>query len=121
MHFPKALLLKLAVANCENLVDDQDLRVEMRGNRERKPNIHTAAISLHGHINEPLDAGKIDDFIEVSIDLATGHTKNRAIDKDIFPSGEFRMKSGSHFQETGNPPLDADATGGGFGDPAKNF
>ena len=42
---PEALLLELGVADREHLVDDEDLRLEVRGDRERQPHVHPAASS----------------------------------------------------------------------------
>ena len=41
IHFSEALFLKFGVANGQYLVNNQNLRLEVRGNRERKPNIHS--------------------------------------------------------------------------------
>ena len=36
-HLPERLALERRVADGEDLVDEQDLRLEMRGDREREP------------------------------------------------------------------------------------
>src|SRR6185436_2601864 len=40
LHFCNALFLECCVANCQHLVDDEDLRLKMSRNRKRKPDIH---------------------------------------------------------------------------------
>ena len=45
LHLAEALLLELRVADRQHLVDDQDLRLQVRRDRERQPHIHAAANS----------------------------------------------------------------------------
>ena len=44
-HLAQALLLKRGVADRQHLVDDQDLRLQVRGDGERQPHVHAAASS----------------------------------------------------------------------------
>ena len=39
-HLAEALFLELRVADRQHLVDDQDLRLKVRGDREGEPHIH---------------------------------------------------------------------------------
>ena len=41
MHFAKALFLKVRITDCQDLVHDQYLRLQMRRDCERKPHIHS--------------------------------------------------------------------------------
>ena len=43
-HLPEALLLERRVADGEHLVDDQDLRLQVRRHRERQPHVHAAEL-----------------------------------------------------------------------------
>ena len=70
MHLSKASFLKIMVADSQDLIDDKNLRLEMRGNREREPHIHPAAIIFDRRIEEFLDFGKSDDLVEFSADFA---------------------------------------------------
>ena len=42
VHLAQALLLELGVADRQHLVDDQDFRLEMRGDGEGEAHIHAA-------------------------------------------------------------------------------
>ena len=42
-HLAEALPLERGVADGQHLVDDQDLRFEMRRHRERQPHVHAAS------------------------------------------------------------------------------
>ena len=34
--------------------------------------------------------------------LRLGHSQNRAVEENVFASGQFRMETGAHFQQAGN-------------------
>ena len=68
-HAPEALPLELGVADGEDLVDDQDLGLEVRGDREREPHVHAAGVALDRRVEELLDAGEVDDCVESCGDL----------------------------------------------------
>ena len=67
LHPAEALLLELGVADGEHLVDEQDLRLEVRGDREREPHVHPARVALHGRVDELLDLGELDDLVELAL------------------------------------------------------
>ena len=64
LHPPEAAPLELGVAHGQHLVDEQDLGLEVRGDREREPHVHAARVALHGRVDELLDAGELDDLVE---------------------------------------------------------
>ena len=76
-HLAEAPALELGVTDREHLVDDEDLGLEVRGDREREPHRHAAAVALHRDLEEALDAGELDDRVELSRDLAALHPEDR--------------------------------------------
>ena len=64
-HLAEALLLEVGVADRQHLVDDQDLRLQVRGDREGQPNVHAAAVALDRRVEEALDLGERDDLVEL--------------------------------------------------------
>ncbi len=68
-HLAEALLLELRVADGEHLVDEQDLGLEVGGDGEREPHVHAARVALDRGVEEPLDAGEVDDGVELAVDL----------------------------------------------------
>src|SRR5207244_3839591 len=78
-HFTNALLLKCRIPYRKHLVDNQYLRLEMSGHREREAKIHAAGIALDGRIDKLLDLGKRHDFIEMLADVGTTHSQNGAV------------------------------------------
>src|SRR3954463_13904670 len=75
-HLAEAFLLKRDVADREDLVDDENLRLEMRRNRERKTDVHAARVALDRRVEERPDLGELDDLVELSNDLATRHAED---------------------------------------------
>src|SRR5690554_4267913 len=72
---------------------------------EGKSHFHPAAVSLDRSVDIHLAAREVHDFIEFGVDLGTGHTQNSAVEENIFPTSEFRMKTGAYFQQTRYPTL----------------
>ena len=70
LHAPEAATLELRVPDGEHLVDEQDLRLEVRGHREREPHVHAARVALHRRVEEALDARELDRCRGASLDLA---------------------------------------------------
>jgi len=52
VHLAEALLLKRLVAHSQHLVHNQNLRLQMRGDRKSQPYEHAAGISLDGGVQK---------------------------------------------------------------------
>ena len=55
---PDALVLKDRVADGQRLVDEQDIRIDVNGGRERQPHEHAARVRLHRPVDELADPGE---------------------------------------------------------------
>src|SRR5581483_1229405 len=75
LHAAEAAALELGVTDGEHLVDEQDLRLEVRSDGEGEPYVHAARVALHGRVDELLDPGELDDVRELAVDLPAGHAK----------------------------------------------
>ena len=104
LHPAEAAALELRVADGEHLVDEQDLRLEMRGDREREPHVHAARVALDRRVDELLDAGEVDDLVELPRDLAALHAEDRAVQEDVLAPGQLRVEAGADLEQA------ADAT-----------
>ena len=87
VHLTKAFFLKLGVAHGENFIDHQNLRLQVRCDRKGQPDIHAAAVTLHRCIKKLFDLRECNDLIELLLDLRARHSKDRAVQKDIFAAG----------------------------------
>ena len=61
-----ALLLERRVADGEDLVDQQDVGVDVDRDREAEPDVHAGRVVLHRLVDELLDAGEVDDLVELA-------------------------------------------------------
>ena len=62
--------LELLVADGQHLVDEQDVGVDVDGDREAEPHVHARRVVLHRGVDEPLEAGELDDVVEAAVELA---------------------------------------------------
>ena len=96
---PEALLLERGVADREHLVDEQNLGLEMRGDRERESHVHAARVALDRGVEEALDLGERDDLVESALDLGAPHAEDRAVEVDVLAAGELGVKAGADLEQ----------------------
>ena len=106
LHPPEAAALELGVADGEHLVDEQDLRLELCGDREGEANGHPARVPLDRRVDEALDAGELHDLGELPGDLATLHAEHRAVQVDVLAPGQLRMEAGADLEQAAHAPAD---------------
>ena len=121
VHFSKALFLKFGIADSQHFVDNQNLRLEVRGHRKRKPNVHSRRIVLHRRVEKFFDLGKGDDFIELLADFPLRHAEDGAVEEDVLPSGELRMEAGADLEQARNASPQRDPPLRRLGDAAQNL
>src|SRR5262249_20098394 len=105
-HLAEALVLKGCVADGEHLVDNEDLRLQMRGDGEGQPNVHPSRIVLHRRVDEFLDAGKGDDLIETTSHLGGLHTEQDSTEVHVVAARQLVMKTGANLEERTNSPME---------------
>ena len=64
-----APLLEVGVADREDLVEQQDVGIEVGGNREPQPHVHARRVVLERHVDEVLEARVLDDRVVDAVDL----------------------------------------------------
>jgi len=89
--------------------------------REGQPHEHAARVSLDGCVDEARDARELHDLVKLPDDLSPGHAQDGTIEKDVFPSSEFLMKSRADLEEARDSAIDPHSSLGGDGNPAQNF
>ncbi len=118
---PRHFFWKARIADGEHLVDYQDVRVEMRGHREGEAHVHARGVSLDGGVQESLDFGEGDDGVELLLHLASGHAQDGAVEEDILPPGQLRVKSRPDLEQARNSTAQRDPSASGGRDAAENF
>ena len=105
-HLAQALPLELGVADGEDLVDEQDLRLEVRRDGERQPHVHAAGVVLDRRVDEPLDLGEGDDLVELARDLRPAHAEDRAVEVDVLAPGQLGVEAGADLEQRADPAAD---------------
>ena len=98
-HLPEALLLECNVADGQHLVDNQDLGLEVRGDREAEADFHPARVALHRRVEEAFDVGEGDDLVEAAVDLVLSHAEDRAGQEDVLAPRQLGMEPGAYVEE----------------------
>src|ERR1700722_4321017 len=78
--------------------------------------MHAAGIILHGSIEKFFELGEGDDFVEIGNNFRLAHPQDGAVEEDILPPRQFRVKTGAHFQQTGHSRSHHHTSFGGFSD-----
>ena len=109
------------VTDGQHLVDDEDVGIDVHGDREGQSDVHAAGVKLHLGFDEVLDLTEVDHVVEDALHHFLGETKHRAVEKNVVATGEFGLKSGSEFEERGEAAPEVNLTRGGLQDSADAF
>ena len=104
-HFPETLFLELSITDRQHLIHNQNFRFQVCSYGKSQAHIHPAGIAFDRSINEFLHSGKINYLIKLRANLGLGHPQNRAVEKNVFASRQFRVETGPHLQQTGDTSL----------------
>jgi len=97
-HLADALLLECLITHGKHFIDEQDLRLQVRGDGEREAEIHAARVVLHRGVDELLHLCERDDLIELPRRVGARHSEDRAVQEDVLPSRQLWMEPGSYLQ-----------------------
>src|SRR5207245_3930927 len=117
----ETLPLELRITDRENLVDHQNLRLQVGGDRERQSHVHAAGKVFNGRVDELFNFGKGHDLVELPSDFASAHPENGAVEKDVLPPRQFGVKAGPDLQERPDAAVNLDTSLRGLGDPRQNL
>jgi len=106
---------KRSISNGQDLINEQNIRVHINGDRKSEPHVHSRRISFDWGIDKLLKLCKPDDVIEFFRDLFFGKTQHDAVYEDVFPAGNLRMKTRPKFDECGDLSIHLDRSRCGFG------
>ena len=114
----EALALELLVADGEDLVEEQHVGVDVRGDREAEPHVHPRRVGANRQVDVVADAGELDDLVHPLADLGAGQAVQRAVQEDVLAAGELRVEPGAELEQRRDAPADLDAADAGLDDPA---
>jgi len=105
--------LELLVADGEDFINDENLRIEIDGDGEGEAEHHTVGIGAERLVDEIVEFGKVDNgFVKIA-GLFSSETEKRGIEANVFAASEIGMKAGAEFEERGDAPIDDHIAGGG--------
>ena len=88
-----ALALKGLVADREDLVEEQDLRVHVDGDRETEPHVHARGVRADRQVDEALQLAELDDLVEAAVDLVLLEAVDRRAEVDVVAAGEVLVEA----------------------------
>src|SRR5262245_65547519 len=89
----EALGLEGVVADREDLVDEEDLRVELRHDGEAEARDHSRRIEPDRHVDIVLQLGEGDDGGQAAPNLGTAESQHHPIELELTPSRKVRMEA----------------------------
>ena len=103
-----ALLGEDRISHGKRFVDDQDVRIDVRDHRERKPQKHAARVGLDRLLQVFADIRKGCDRIETLVHRLPVHPEKQRIHVDIVSSRELGVEPGAEFEQRCNPAVRLD-------------
>jgi hypothetical protein len=113
--------LEAGVTDGQDLIHDQDFRVQVGCDTESQADVHSTGVSFHRRVQKLFDFRKGDDLIELALDLAPAHAQDGAIEEDIISAGKLRMETGADLKETPYSAAKVGAARRRFRDAGKDF
>src|SRR6266850_603889 len=121
LHLVKTFALKVDVADGEDFIHDQDLGLEVRGDREGEPDVHATRVVLHRRVGEFLDLGKGQDLVELVVELGLAHAEQGTAQIRVLSPGQLRVETSSDFEEGADATVKLRASFRGIRDPGENL
>ena len=107
LHATEAPPLELGVADGEHLVDEQDLGLEVRGDRERESHVHPARVALHRRVEERRSTPANSTISsKLACDLAAPHPEDRAVQVDVLAAGQLGVEAGADLEQAADAAAD---------------
>ena len=98
-HLSEAPALELGVADREHLVDDDDVGLDVRRDREGEAQVLAGRVALDGRLEQLLDAGELDDVVEAPADVRALQPEDGAVQEDVLAPVQLRMEAGSDLEQ----------------------
>src|SRR2546429_2323377 len=121
VHLRKAFLLELCVAHGQHFIDNEDLRIQVRGHGECQSHIHPTRVTLDRRLEKSFGSGKIYDVVEFRVNLASAHAQYSSVQIHVFTSAKIRMKAGANVEQASYFSVQFGTAGGGLDNPRQYF
>ena len=107
------LLAKGPVSDRQDLVDEEEVAVELRGDRKGQALAHAGGELLHLCLDEVLELRKGDDLVEALLQLRPAEADDRPIQEDVLAHRELVVHSRAQLEHGSEPPAHATGARGG--------
>ena len=97
-----ALALEGFVADRQHLVDQEDVGLDVHGDRETQAYVHARRVVPHLHVDEPLELGERDDLVEDLRGVAFRQSEDRGIHEDVLATRELVVETRAELEQRGH-------------------
>ena len=105
LEFSVTFCLEKYITYGKRLINDQDLRIDIDGHRKSQTHEHTTGVCFYRLMDKLSNICKIQDRLQLGINLLSGKTDHTSVEIYILKSGIFSVKSCSKLQKSGNPSI----------------
>jgi hypothetical protein len=98
----EALVGESLVADRQDFVHEQDVRIDVDRHRETEPHVHARRIGLDRRVDELLQLGELDDLVEALRHPRAWSTEHDPVDENVLAAGDLRMEPGAELDQRGN-------------------
>src|SRR5262249_18723994 len=106
----EALTLVVLVADGEDLVEEQDVGLDVRGNRESESHEHSRRVRAYRQIDEALELGERDDLGHRLANPRAGEPVDGAVQVDVLTSAEIGMEARAQLEQRADASAGLDAS-----------
>ncbi len=108
LHLVDALELEDVVTDCEDLVDDQDVRVHADADRKTETGLHAAGVGAYRLVDVVADIGKADDLVLATVGLFLGDPECERSEVDVLDARELHVEAAGELQHGRDTTADLD-------------
>src|SRR5581483_441500 len=120
-HAAEAPLLELGISDGEHLVDDQDLRLQVRRHGEREPHVHPRGVPLHRSVDVLPHPCELDDLVELASNLRLVHAEDRAVQVHVLATRQLRAEPRADLEQRRDAAVDVGVALRRLGDPGEEL
>ena len=107
-HLLERLALEARVADRQRLVDQQDVRVHVHGDREPEPPVHARRVRVHRHVHEVLELGELHDLVVLLLEVIARDAGGQAAEDHVLAAAEVAVEAHAEREQRANAAVDLD-------------
>ncbi len=105
----EALALEGLVPDGEDLVEQQDVRFDVRRDRKTEAHVHPRGIRAHRQVDEVLEACEGHDLVELLADHGPPQAVDRPVEVDVLTARHVGMEARAELEQRTDTAADGDA------------